>query len=236
MTSLVLYYHPFSSFCWKALMAIYEKQLSFRPHMIDLGDERQRAELAAIWPYAKFPVLHDMDSGVTMPEATLIAEYVDALDGDPFLVPADPAQARNVRLWDRMLDNYLHLPMQKIVGDRLRPEGKRDPHGVEEARETIATTYRLLDRAIVPNNYLAGLEFSLADCAAGPPLFYLAKLAPFDNYPRLKAYFELLLGRFSFQRCIEDARPFRPFFPSAPTDAPWPGEAAVAQEDGRVAF
>ena len=237
MTSLILYYHPFSSFCQKALMALYEKQLSFRPHVIDLGNERERAELAAVWPYAKFPVLHDTATGQTMPESSLIAEYADGLNDErPPLIPADPVAARNVRLWDRVIDNYLHLPMQKIVGDRLRPEGKGDPHGVEEARATIATTYRLLDRVILPDHWLAGIEFSLADCSAAPPLFYAAKLAPFDEYPRLKAYFAQAMDRFSFKRCLDDARSFRQFFPSAPTDGPWPDEVAQPRSDGRVAF
>ena len=229
--TLILYYHPFSSFCHKAMIALYEKELEFEPFKIDLGDERSRSELTAIWPFAKFPVLHDVDAGITLPEASIIVEYADRRSqAGPQLIPADPFSALNARLLDRILDNYLHVPMQKIVGDRLRPEGSRDPHGVTEARATIATLYRQLDRGLGPTGWLNGADFSLADCAAAPPLFYASRLVPFSAYSRLHAYFGRLMERPSFRRCLDDAREYRPFFPAAAADAPWPDEA------GRVAF
>ncbi len=230
--TLILYYHPFSSYCQKALIALYERELAFEPFLVDLGDERQRAEFAALWPYAKFPVLHDIDNGVTLPESSMIVEYADGLsDRGPRLLPTDPVRLRNTRLWDRTLDNYLHAPMQKLVADRLRPEGARDPHGVAEARATIATTYGLLERTIPPQGWLTGPDFSLADCAAAPPLFYAARLVPFTDHPRLQNYFERLMDRPSFYRCFEQARSYREFFPAAPGDAPWPDELP-----SRVAF
>jgi glutathione S-transferase len=126
--TLILYYHPFSSYCHKAMMALYEKEVAFQPFQIDLGDERSRAQFAAIWPYAKFPVLHDIGAGVTLPEATIIAEYADGLSAaGPRLIPEKADEARGIRLYDRLLDNYLHTPLQKIVGDRLRPEGQKGP-------------------------------------------------------------------------------------------------------------
>ncbi len=229
--TLILYYHPFSSYCQKALMALYEKGVPFEPYRIDLGDERQKAELAAIWPYAKFPVLHDIDRGVTVPEGTLIVEYVDGLsEAGPRLVPADATEARGVRLFDRLLDNYLQTPMQKIVGDRLRPEDKRDPFGVEEARALVATTCRLLESRIGAEGWIAGQNFTLADCAAAPPLFYVARLAPLEGLPRLAAYLRRVMERPSFRRCLDDARSFRPYFPTEPGDSGWP------DEDGRIAF
>lgn len=229
--TLFLYYHPFSSYCQKAMIALYEKELAFEPYKIDLGDERSRAELTAIWPFAKFPVLHHVEAGVTLPESSIIVEYADRLSqAGPSLLPTDPFQALNARLLDRILDNYLHAPMQKIVADRLRPQGSGDPHGVEEARATIATLYRQLDRGLGATGWLNGLDFSLADCSAAPPLFYAARLVPFDSYPRLQAYFRRLLERPSFRRCLDEARQFRPFFPEGPGDAGWPDEEA------RVAF
>lgn len=229
--TLFLYYHPFSSFCQKVLIALHEKELAFEPHLVNLGDARSRAEFTAVWPFAKFPVLHHLEAGVTLPESSLIVEYVDALARrGPDLIPADPAPARNARLLDRIIDNYLHLPMQKIVGDRLRPDGRQDPHGVEEARATIATAYRQLDRGLGAQGWLNGRDFSLADCAAAPPLFYLSRLAPFGAYPRLHAYFGRLMERPSFKRCVEEARQYRSLFPAADSDAGWPDEAH------RVAF
>lgn len=227
--TLILYYHPFSSYCHKALIALYEKQLAFEPFEIDLGDPRSKAEFASVWPYAKFPVLHDIGRGVTVPEASLIAEYTDQIGGDtgPKLMPEAPAQARNVRLLDRLLDNYLHTPMQKIVGDRLRPEESRDPYGVAEARALIATTCQVLESRIGSEGWIAGRDFTLADCAAAPPLFYVSKLMPIDPYPRLHRYLLRMLDRPSFRRCLDDARAFRSFFPADPGDGPWIDDATV---------
>jgi glutathione S-transferase len=229
--TLILYYHPFSSYCQKAMMALYEKELAFSPFLIDLADPAARAQFAAVWPYAKFPVLHDISAGVTLPESTIIAEYADALGtAGPRLIPADAAEARSVRLFDRTLDNYLHTPMQKIVGDRLRPAGKGDPHGVEEARATLATTYKLLESRLSDVGWMAGGNFTLADCAAVPPLFYAARVAPLTGHRRLLAYLDRAMQRASFRRCLDEARRFRSFFPAAPSDAPWPDEAGAAAQ------
>jgi len=229
--TLLLYYHPFSSYCQKAMMALYEKEVAFEPFLIDLGKERERAQFAAIWPYAKFPVLHDVGAGVTLPESTIIAEYADGLsEAGPRLIPTKPDEMRGIRLFDRILDNYLHAPMQKIVGDRLRPAGRRDAHGVQEARATLATTYNLLETRLSDLGWIAGADFSLADCAAAPPLFYAARVAPFSAHPRLSAYLKRVMERPSFRRCLDQARAYRHFFPAAPEDAPWP------DEDGRLAF
>jgi len=221
--TLFLYYHPFSSYCQKVLLALYERQIPFEPHEVNLGDERSRAEFAAIWPYAKFPVLNDSDARVTLPESTVIIEYLDTLPAPgKRLIPDDPGHLRAVHLLDRVLDNYLQTPVQKIVGDRLRPEEKRDAHGVEEARALLTTTYRFLESRII-QTWLSGPDFTLADCAAAPPLFYAQRLAPFrDDYPKLGAYFDRLMDRPSFRRCIDEARYFREFFPSSDSDADWP--------------
>jgi glutathione S-transferase len=231
--TIILYYHPFSSYCQKAMMALYEKEVAFEPFLIDLGNERARAQFAAIWPYAKFPVLHDVSAGVTLPESTIIAEYADGLSpAGPRLIPTDPAEARGVRLFDRTLDNYLHTPMQKIVGDRLRPPGKGDPHGVEEARATLATTYKLLESRLSDVGWMAGGSFSAA------------RLAPLTGHRRLAAYLDRATNRPSFRRCLDEARPFRSFFPAAASDAAWPDEVGPAaptaaswkDEDKRIAF
>jgi len=220
--TLLLYYHPFSSYCQKALMALYEKELEFERFQIDLGDARQRAEFAALWPFAKFPVLQDMARNVTIPEATLIVEHADAIGtAGPALVPQEPAEGRTVRLLDRVLDNYLHTPLQKIVGDRLRPEDKRDPFGIAEARALIATTCQLLESRVSATGWFRGSNFTLADCAAAPPLFYVHKVAGLDAYPLLERYLKRLLERPSFRRCLDEARHFRPFFPGEASDREW---------------
>lgn len=236
--ALHLYYHPFSSFCQKVLIALHERGLPFQPHHVNLTDEREKAELAALWPFAKFPVLADTTAGATVPESSSIIEHLDALpDGAARLIPDTPAHAASVRQWDRIIDTYLHLPMQKIVGDRIRPVDQRDPFGVAEARATLATAYLFMDRRLPDQGWLGGGMFCMADCAAAPPLFYLSRVAPFaDDYPRLQSYFRRLLARPSFQRCIEEARKYRAFFPTAPEDAGWPDEAVAADDAPRLSF
>jgi glutathione S-transferase len=155
---LKLYYHPFSSFCQKATVALREREVPFEGVIVDLGDPDQRAALEALWPMAKFPVLRDEEASVTIPEASLIVEYVDrhpAAAGAP-LIPDDPGEARIVHLWDRVFDNYVEHPMQKAVADNFRPEGSRDPHGVEEAEGPAPARLRA-------NRLRAGEEWSGLD-------------------------------------------------------------------------
>lgn len=214
-----LYFHPFSSYCQKALIGLYEAQAAFEPVPVDLGDPASRAALAAIWPLAKFPVLRDEEAGLTLPEATIIVEYLaERAPHGRHLVPTDSAAALQSRLWDRFYDNYVETPLQKVVGDRLRPEGRRDPHGVEEAKAMLGEAYAIADAALGDGRaWAAGDAFTLADCAAAPALFYANAARPFAGYAHVEAYFERLLARPSFARAVDEARPYRHFFP-----LPWP--------------
>ena len=131
--SLTLHYHPLSSFCWKALMALYENDTPFTPKLVNLGDATERAALLKLWPIGKFPVLRDDAQDRTIPESSIIIEYLDQqYPGRTRFIPADAKAALQTRLRDRFYDLYVHLPMQKVVGDRLRPEGAKDPHGPGE--------------------------------------------------------------------------------------------------------
>lgn len=216
--ALILYHHPFSSFCQKAVVALRERKVPFEGVVVNLGDPEEKVALEALWPICKFPVLRDEEAAVTVPEATLIAEYVDrhplAASGSR-LVPDDPDEAGKVRLWDRVFDNYVEHPLQKAVGDRLRPAEARDPHGVEEAEAMLRRAYGLLDSELARTGaeWIAGADFSLADCGAGPALFYANAVTPFAGFGHLAAYFERLLARPSFASAVEDARPYRRFFP-----------------------
>ena len=142
--SLQLYFHPFASFCQKVLIAFYENDIPFDPHVVDLGDEKSRAEFEAIWPIGKFPVLRDEAAGRTIPESSIIIEYLaQYYPGGTSLVPVDAELALLTRIWDRFYDHYVELPMQKIVTDRLRPRGRHDTHGVEESKALLETAYRV---------------------------------------------------------------------------------------------
>jgi glutathione S-transferase len=211
-----LYLHPFSSYCQKVLIALYERGVPFEPVTIDFSDPEQKAALEALWPLGKFPVLRDEAASVTVPEASLIVEYLDrAHPGPPPLVPSEPAAALPVRLWDRFFDNEVHTPMQAIVADAMRPEGAHDAYGVERLKAKLAKAWAILDRhlAETEGDWAAGSEFSLADCAGAPALFYAAMLVPFDDKPALAAYYECLRARPSFARAVDEARPYRAWFP-----------------------
>ena len=141
--SLKLYYHPLASFCWKVLIPLYENGVPFEGHIVDLADERSRADFLRIWPIGNFPVLRDEARERTIPESSTIIEYLDQhYPGPAPLLPADPDLARQVRFRDRFYDHYVHQPMQKIVTDRIRPQGRHDPHGVEEAGALLRTALR----------------------------------------------------------------------------------------------
>jgi glutathione S-transferase len=214
--TLRLYLHPFSSYCQKVLIALYERDVPFEPVAVNLGDPDERAALAALWPVAKFPVLRDEGRDVTVPESTLIVEYLDRVHpGPPPLVPADPDSALEVHILDHFLDNYLHTPMQKIVADNFRPDEERDGWGVDEAKRQVASAYDMLETRLAANGgpWAAGEAFTLADCAAAPPLFYSGMIVPFDDRPTLGAYFRRLRDRPSFARCVDEARPYRAWFP-----------------------
>jgi glutathione S-transferase len=218
--TLRLHHHPFSSYCQKVLIALYEREVPFEPVVVDLGDAAQRAALEALWPLAKFPVLRDEGRGITIPESSPIIFYLDrAHPGPPPLIPDDPDAALQVQIWDRFLDNYVMTPMQKVVADTLRPAGRGDPQGVDDARALLAKAYGMLDDRLAAANggWIADAGFTLADCAAAPALFYANVALPFAGHRRLEAYYRRLLERPSFARAVDEARPYRGLFPLA-----WP--------------
>jgi glutathione S-transferase len=208
--SLTLHFHPLASFCWKALIALYENDTPFTPHVVDLGNAAERAALLELWPIGKFPVLRDDARDQTVPESSIIIEYLDRhYPGRTPLIPALPDLAWQTRLYDRFYDFYVHLPMQKIVGDRLRPEGNKDPRGVEEAGAQLRTAYDIIERQMETSTWAMGDVFSLADCAAAPSLFYGNMVVPFgDSHKNVTAYFERLKARASIARVLREAEPY----------------------------
>ncbi len=213
--SLTLHFHPLSSFCQKVLIGLYELGLPFERHLVDLGDEAARAAFLKLWPMGKFPVLRDEARSRTIPESTIILEYLDAHCAPaPRLIPADPTRALECRLQDRFYDWHVQLPMQRIVGDRLRAEGQRDPLGAEQARGQLRAAYGVAEAQLGESGWAAGEAFSMADCAAAPALFYANELVPFEEeHPRLRAYFARLCARPSYARVQEEARPYLAMFP-----------------------
>ncbi len=212
--SLTLHYHPLASFCWKVLAALYENDTPFAPQLVDLGDETSRAAFLALWPMGKMPVLRDEARGRTIPETSIIIEYLQQhYPGPTRLLPDDPDLALLVRLSDRFFDLYVQAPMQKIVGDRLRPEGRKDPQGVAEARRQLETAYGMIERDGADRTWAMGEAFTMADCAAAPALFYADKVAPLGEHQHTARYLARLKERSCIARVLEEAEPYFSMFP-----------------------
>jgi glutathione S-transferase len=207
--SLTLHYHPLSSFCWKALIALYENDIPFTPNSLNPGEPAERAALLKLWPIGKFPVLRDDARGETVPESSIIIEYLDThYPGRTRFIPGNSDLALQARLRDRFYDLYVHLPMQKIMGDRLRPSDKRDPHGVEAARGQIRTSYCMIEQQMAVGPWAIGETFSIADCSALPPLFYGNMVEPLsEQHPNIISYLERLKARPSIARVLQEAEP-----------------------------
>jgi glutathione S-transferase len=215
-TSLKLLAHPFSSYCQKVLIALYENGTPFEYRRLESADDMR--ELENLWPMKRFPVL--VDAGRTVVEASIIIEHLGLHHPGPVqLVPDDPQAALEVRLMDRFFDNYISSPQQKVVFDRIRPEELRDAHGVAEARAMLDTAYAWLDKTMADRCWAAGDAFSMADCGAAPFLFYADWTHPIgDAFANVKAYRRRLLARPSFARAVDEARPYRPLFPLGAPD------------------
>lgn len=213
--TLKLYLHPLASFCWKALIALYENGTPFEPINVDLFDETSSAAFKAVWPMAKMPVLRDEARHRTIAESTIIIEYLEAYyPGRTRFLPADADRAWQTRMWDRFYDHYVQEPMQKIVTDRLRPEGKSDSFGVEQAKAQLYEAYGVLEPELEAKTWMTGDAFTLADCAAAPALFYANTVVPFgEAHKNLPAYLDRLMARPSFARVLEEAEPYFELFP-----------------------
>jgi glutathione S-transferase len=213
--ALKLYFHPLASFCHKALIALYENRIAFEPIIVDLGDEASRTAFREVWSMAKMPVLRDEGRRCTVAESTIIVEFLDAhYPGSTRFLPTDVGRAWQTRMWDRFYDHYIQEPMQKIVGDRLRPAGKKDSYGVELANGQLHTAYRVLEQEMESKAWTMGNNFTLADCAAAPALFYANTVVPFpETHKNLVAYLDRLMARPSFARVLQEARPYFGLFP-----------------------
>ena len=213
-----LFAHPFSSYCQKVLVALYENDTPFEWRLLSQDTPEVEAEWAALWPMKRMPLMKD--GGETVVEATIIIEYLMLNHPGPMrLIPSDPKSALKTRFMDRFLDNYVMTPMQEIVFNQIRPEDDRDPYGVRQARTMLDMAYGFLDDAMAKTEWAAGDRFSLADCAACPSLFYADWVHPIpETFANVRAYRARLLSRPSFARAVDEARPYRHFFPLGAPD------------------
>ncbi|MBW7945243.1 MAG: glutathione S-transferase family protein [Sphingomonadaceae bacterium] len=215
---LQLYGHPFSSYTWKAQIALLEKDIpyAFRVHDAEHADNVDA--LRGHWPPGKFPVLVDGDRPVI--ESSIIIEYLDLhCPGSRRLVPEAPEAALAARFLDRVFDNHVMGPMQAVVGEYLIDAQAPDRSRIDRACAALDTIYAWLDEKLGDGGWACGADFTIADCAAAPALFYADWVRPIGPaHARLNAYRARLLARPSVARCVDDARPYRPFFPPGAPD------------------
>jgi glutathione S-transferase len=213
-----LYAHPFSSYCQKALTALYENGTAFEFRMLSGEEPEIFADFENRWPVKRFPIL--VDQGRTILEASVVIEYLQLhYPGPVKLIPDDADAAIDVRMMDRFFDNYISTPQQKVVFNAIRPAADRDPYGVNEAREMLDCAYGWLNERMSRREWAAGDSFSLADCAAAPSLFYADWTHAIDpKFANVIAYRKRLLARPSFARAVDEARQYRPYFPLGAPD------------------
>lgn len=213
--ALTLYGHPFASYTWKVLITLYETGTPFEFRVVD--NAAAWAELEALWPLRKFPVLRDGEA--TFIESSIIMEHLARHHAGATRLLPDGDAGLPVRFLDRFFDNYVMNAMQAIVADRLRPEAERNERNVADGRKTLDAAYRYLDERLAASGWSCGESFSLADCAGAPSLFYADWVHRIDDrFARLRAYRGRLLARPSVARVVDEARPYRPLFPGGAPD------------------
>ena len=213
--SLELFAHPFSSYCQKVLIALYENDVTF--DYLNLEAATVKAELANLWPLKRFPVL--VDQGRTLIESSTIIEYLQYAHPGPHCLVPEGEAGIEVHMLDRLFDNHVMGKMQEVVNDALRGPENHVPLIVEQAKAKLDTVYAWLDRELAGGGWATPYGFTLADCAAAPSLFYADWTHPIpETYENLRAYRARLLAHPTISRCVEDARPFRPYFPLGAPD------------------
>ncbi|MCC7267360.1 MAG: glutathione S-transferase family protein [Caulobacteraceae bacterium] len=208
-----IYGHPFSSFSWKAFIALYERDVPFEFLMLDPDHPENLEVVGRLAPTGQFPVLVDGDRVVI--ESAAIIEYLDLHHGDaPPMVPADPRAAIEARQMDGVFDDYVMIQVQRAVSSALREESKRDPWVEGEVQATLDRSYAWLDRWMTGRTWAANETFGIADIAAAPALHYANWAFPIpQTLTALRDYRARLVARPSVARVIDEARPWRDYFP-----------------------
>lgn len=213
---LTLYAHPFSSYCQKVLIALWENDIPFTyRHLEDPGAAEERARL---WPMGRFPVL--VDGTKMIAESSIIIEYLDLQHaGTVRMLPQDRNEALEVRFMDRFFDNYVMSAMQQPVLAALKVESvsKKEEaiaRAMGEASKALDTAYAWLEEKLKNHTWATGESFTMADCAAAPSLFYADWVHQIDaRFPNTRAYRSRLLARPSVKRAVDEGRPYRSYFP-----------------------
>lgn len=202
-----LYYHPLSTYSQKVLMALDETGIEVEPSIVNLFDPAERAEYRRIYPIGKVPLLI-LDDGHPVPESTIIIEYLDGITRKQKLIPDDPTDARKTRFLDRMYDLYLNNQVGTLFFELRKPESERSQQVIDETKDKIVTMYHYMEDNLAGKTWNRGEMFTMADCAAGPPLLYARDLVAFADRPNITAFWERFQQRPSYQKVMREAAPF----------------------------
>ncbi|MDH3468916.1 MAG: glutathione S-transferase family protein [Gammaproteobacteria bacterium] len=202
-----LHYHPLSTYSQKVLIALFEMGIEFEPKIVNMFDPEQRAQYRSLYPIGKVPLLV-LDDGHPIPESSIIVEYLNSISDGVRLIPDDPTEARKTRFLDRMYDLYLNNNVGALFFELRKPDAERSQSVIDGANEKIAIMYNNMEDNLSGKHWNRGEMFTMADCAAGPPLFYAQQIAPFDDKPNIKAFWERFSGRPSYQRIMAEAKPY----------------------------
>ncbi|ATY32492.1 glutathione S-transferase family protein [Sphingomonas psychrotolerans] len=209
---LELYAHPFSSYCWKVLIPLYENATPFKYRILEQEFPENGAEFGRLWPIGKFPLL--VDDGRPVMESSVIIEHLQRHHPGPVTFIPEGDAGLEVRMLDRIFDNHVMGQMQRVVADALRGPERHDPVEVEQAKAALQKSYAWLDGWMEGREWAVAGAFSLADCAAAPSLFYADWVDPIpEALANLGGYRARLLARPSVARAIDEARPYRAYFP-----------------------
>jgi glutathione S-transferase len=222
---LELHGHPFSSYTWKALIALYANGTDFEFREIDTSVPKYESFTGKAHPAGQFPVLIDGNTAVV--ETSAIIEHLAVHHPGPApLIPGDPAAAVIARMLDRVFDQYVMGNMQRVIAayfvnkDDPGAGGLRDePFQPEIAAGKVGLrrAYAWLERWLETNALPP--HISLVTCAAAPSLFYSDWVEPIpEDCPRLAALRAELLALPEVARCVDDARPYRSYFPYGAPD------------------
>lgn len=213
-----LFGHPFASYVWKPLIALYERKVDFTFRIIDQDHPENAIRIAELSPTGQFPAL--VDGTVEITQSNAIIEYLDLHYGTVSpMVPADPREALECRMMADVFDDYVMFPMQQIVGNALRAEHEKDPRGLADAHAMLEKSYAWLNKRLEGKTWAASNRFTIADCAAAPALLYSDWVHPIpETHTALAAYRARVLARPSVARVVDEARPFRAYFPLGAPD------------------
>ena len=201
-----LYYNPLSTYSQKVLLAIYETGIDFEPIVLNLFDDQVRADYRKIYPIGKIPLLV-LDDGHLIPESSIIIEYLSSISKDLKLIPEDATEARKTRFLDRMYDLYLNNPVVTKFFELRKPRDQQNRKTIDDADEKITIMYNNMEENLSDKTWNRGESFTLADCAAIPPLIYAQDIAPFSTRPNIQAFWQRANQRPSLIKILEEVKP-----------------------------